>query len=59
MRKLQRWALAPIFEEYRRYTGHKVRLQNEQFIELFDVDLVSVTDHAPEFLKRSSARARV
>ncbi|KAK4056647.1 tyrosine-protein phosphatase required for protection against superoxide stress (By similarity) [Microbotryomycetes sp. JL221] len=34
-RKLQRWNLASILEEYRRYAGPKVRVLNEQFIELF------------------------
>ena len=59
-RKLQRWALSSILEEYRRYAGMKVRILNEQvgdispipgrksidgweqFIELFDTDLVPV-----------------
>ena len=40
LRKLQRWNLTSIFEEYRRYAGAKIRLLNEQFIELFDTDLV-------------------
>jgi hypothetical protein len=40
LRKLQRWNLTSIFEEYRRYAGAKVRQLNEQFIELFDTDLV-------------------
>ncbi|CAO1621916.1 unnamed protein product [Parajaminaea phylloscopi] len=39
-RKLQRWALSSILEEYRRYAGSKIRIMNEQFIELFDIDLV-------------------
>ena len=30
LRKLQRWSLTAIFEEYRRYAGTKVRLLNEQ-----------------------------
>jgi tyrosine-protein phosphatase OCA1 len=42
LRKVQQWNLTSIFEEYRRYAGTKVRLQNEQFIELFDTDLVRV-----------------
>ncbi|GAB0489568.1 hypothetical protein MMPV_000792 [Pyropia vietnamensis] len=50
LRKLQRWALTSVFEEYRRYAGAKVRLMNEQFIELFDTDLVSVPKTAPEWL---------
>ncbi|EIW69994.1 tyrosine phosphatase [Tremella mesenterica] len=45
-RKLQRWALSSILEEYRRYAGAKVRVLNEQFIELFDTDLVSITSPA-------------
>eukprot|EP00658_Telonema_sp_P-2_P035819 TRINITY_DN25994_c0_g1_i1.p1 TRINITY_DN25994_c0_g1~~TRINITY_DN25994_c0_g1_i1.p1 ORF type:complete len:188 (+),score=37.75 TRINITY_DN25994_c0_g1_i1:159-722(+) len=42
LRKLQRWTLTAILEEYRRFAGSKVRLANEQFIELFDLDLVSL-----------------
>lgn len=41
MRKLQGWSLTSILEEYRRHAGSKFRLLNEQFIELFDVDLAS------------------
>jgi tyrosine-protein phosphatase OCA1 len=50
LRKLQRWNLTSIFEEYRRFTKHKVRVQNEQFIELFDTDLVRIPAIAPRFL---------
>lgn len=50
LRKLQRWNLTAIFEEYRRYAGNKVRLMNEQFIELFDTDLVRVSDAKPSWL---------
>ena len=40
-----------VFEEYRRFASGKRRLQNEQFIELFDVDLVRVLpNQAPAFL---------
>ena len=52
LRKLQRWSLASIFEEYRRFAGSKRRLPNEQFIELFDIDLVHVPSQAPSFLLR-------
>jgi tyrosine-protein phosphatase OCA1 len=41
LRKLQRWNLASILEEYRRYAGSKSRQDNEEFIELFDVDLIA------------------
>ncbi len=33
----------------RRYAGSKVRIQNEQFVELFDTDLVTV-DRRPSWL---------
>jgi tyrosine-protein phosphatase OCA1 len=49
MRKLQRWHLSPIVDEYRRY-ARKVRLQNEQFIELFDTDLVRIPEQPPAWL---------
>ena len=48
IRKKQKWNLSCIFEEYRRYDGPKSDLDCEQFIELFDPDLVSV---APEEAK--------
>ncbi|KAI9006100.1 tyrosine-protein phosphatase required for protection against superoxide stress (By similarity) [Gaertneriomyces sp. JEL0708] len=50
LRKLQRWNLTSIFEEYRRYAGPKVRILNEQFIELFDTDLVRVPVGCPKWL---------
>ncbi|ORX66376.1 putative tyrosine phosphatase family protein [Linderina pennispora] len=50
LRKLQRWNLASIFEEYRRFAGPKVRMLNEQFIELFDTDLVRIPGDPPEWL---------
>lgn len=50
LRKLQRWSLTAIFEEYRRYTGSKVRVLNEQFIELFDTDLVRVPPNHPSWV---------
>jgi len=48
LRKLQRWNLASILSEYRRYAGTKVRIMNEQFIELFDTDLVSIPEIPPK-----------
>mmetsp|Transcript_76090 Transcript_76090/g.111448 ORF Transcript_76090/g.111448 Transcript_76090/m.111448 type:complete len:170 (+) Transcript_76090:132-641(+) len=50
LRKLQRWNLTSIFEEYRRCAGSKVRVLNEQFIELFDTDLVTLDLHHPPWL---------
>eukprot|EP00808_Paulinella_micropora_P026975 g70603.t1 len=42
LRKVQRWNLASILAEYRRYADRRVRVMNEQFIELFDTDLVTI-----------------
>ncbi|KAI9219010.1 putative tyrosine phosphatase family protein [Blastocladiella britannica] len=50
LRKLQRWNLTSIFEEYRRYAGPKVRLLNEQFVELFDTDLVRIPIDPPRWV---------
>eukprot|EP00659_Diplonema_papillatum_P016555 gene16555-25392_t len=47
LRKIQRWNLASILTEYRRYAGNRGRLDNEQFIELFDIDLVKLPMNAP------------
>lgn len=47
LRKLQHWSLSSIFEEYRRFADAKGRLANEQFIELFDTDLVNVPSSSP------------
>lgn len=51
LRKAQGWALTSIMEEYRRYAGSKTRLQNEQFIELFDVDLVRIPANSPHWFR--------
>lgn len=53
LRKLQRWSMSAIFEEYRRFAGQKVRLMNEQFIELFDTDLVRIPAKSPKCLSLS------
>ncbi|KAJ8904677.1 hypothetical protein NDN08_001195 [Rhodosorus marinus] len=50
MRKLQRWNLTAVFEEYRSFAGSKVRLLSEQFIELFDTDLVRIPPNPPPWL---------
>lgn len=50
VRRLQRWRLSAIFEEYQMYATAKGRLANEQFIELFDTDLVYIPPNAPSWL---------
>ncbi|KAL2919628.1 tyrosine-protein phosphatase siw14 [Polyrhizophydium stewartii] len=36
LRKLQRWSLAAIFDEYRRFSGSKMHIADQEFIEVFD-----------------------
>jgi tyrosine-protein phosphatase OCA1 len=51
LRKLENWNLTSILEEYRRYAGSKVRVVNEQFIELFDTELVNIPQrYKPDWL---------
>lgn len=51
LRKLQRWSLSIIFEEYHRHADGKGRLVNEQFIELFDTDLINIpSTNIPKWL---------
>ena len=51
LRKLQKWSMISIFEEYRRFAGTKMQQQYEQFIELFDTDLVTLSNvNTPSFL---------
>ena len=54
LRKAQGWALTSIFEECQRFGASKTRLQNEQFIELFDVDLVRFPAQGPPKWFRAS-----
>ncbi|KAH0791785.1 putative tyrosine-protein phosphatase [Histomonas meleagridis] len=42
LRRLQKWSLSSIFEEFRRFTGSKSSTLHEQFIELFDTELVEL-----------------
>lgn len=52
LRKLQHWSLSSIFEEYHRHADAKGRLPNEQFIELFDTDLVNIpSTNRPTWLR--------
>ncbi|XP_071736729.1 inositol diphosphatase DSP1-like [Rutidosis leptorrhynchoides] len=37
LRKLQRWSLLSIFDEYQRFAAAKARVSDQRFMELFDV----------------------
>lgn len=42
LRKLQGWSITSIIMEYRLFAGTKARYAHEQFMELFDLDLIAV-----------------
>lgn len=37
LRKLQRWCLSSIFDEYQRFAAAKARISDQRFMEMFDV----------------------
>ncbi|GMI73299.1 plant and fungi atypical dual-specificity phosphatase 1 [Hibiscus trionum] len=37
LRKLQRWCLSSVFDEYQRFAASKARVSDQRFMELFDV----------------------
>ncbi|XP_052489148.1 probable tyrosine-protein phosphatase DSP4 [Gossypium raimondii] len=37
LRKLQRWCLSSVFDEYQRFAATKARVSDQRFMELFDV----------------------
>ncbi|KAF9983030.1 hypothetical protein BGZ65_002259 [Modicella reniformis] len=47
LRRLQHWNFSSIIVEYRAYAGSKARYVNEQFIELFDVDWITLPESQP------------
>ncbi|ORX75372.1 protein-tyrosine phosphatase [Anaeromyces robustus] len=48
-RKLQRWNFNSILFEYHSFGGSKSRNANEQYIELFDIDLISLPKNLPSW----------
>ncbi|PVU92765.1 hypothetical protein BB559_003599 [Furculomyces boomerangus] len=49
LRKLQNWNFNSIIFEYRRYSTSRARYAIELFIELFDIDLVSIPSNTPDW----------
>jgi len=49
LRRIQHWSLTSILDEFRAFAGSKGRLAHEQFIEFFDIDLVTLPEqeHLP------------
>jgi len=50
LRKAQHWSLTYIFDEYRRFAGTKVRVLDQQFIELFSLNIPYDALHKPPWL---------
>uniref|UniRef100_A0A7S3GK28 diphosphoinositol-polyphosphate diphosphatase n=1 Tax=Palpitomonas bilix TaxID=652834 RepID=A0A7S3GK28_9EUKA len=50
LRRLQRWSLAMVFDEYCRFAGSKPRLADQLFIELFHGEINLDSEHIPEWL---------
>lgn len=51
-RKLQRWCLSSIFDEYQRFAGTKARVSDQRFIELFDISSLKHLPMSFSCLKR-------
>eukprot|EP00741_Cyanophora_paradoxa_P022527 tig00021464_g21753.t1 len=52
LRKVQNWSLTSIFDEYRRFAGSKVRILDQQFIELFALEpLLPPLEWRPAWLR--------
>ncbi|KAJ1985416.1 hypothetical protein H4R34_000070 [Dimargaris verticillata] len=49
LRKLQHWNFNSIVFEYRSFAGKRSRYYIEQFIELFDTDLINIPENPPKF----------
>jgi len=45
LRKLQKWSLTSVFDEYRRFAGKAARVADQQFIELFDEKISYNREH--------------
>ena len=50
LRKVQEWTLVPILNEFRMLSNQKRIFDLEQFIELFNSDIINFTSDIPEFL---------
>lgn len=51
LRRMQCWHLSSVLDEYHRYAGSRSRYSNEQFIELFDADVVTLPRRLPSWFQ--------
>ncbi|XP_030539718.1 tyrosine-protein phosphatase DSP1-like isoform X1 [Rhodamnia argentea] len=52
LRKLQRWCLSSIFDEYQRFAAAKARVSDQRFMELFDISSLKNAPLTFSFSKR-------
>ncbi|KAK5818135.1 tyrosine-protein phosphatase DSP1 [Gossypium arboreum] len=52
LRKLQRWCLSSIFDEYQRFAAAKARVSDQRFMELFDISSLKHLPMSFSCLKR-------
>ncbi|KAJ2785567.1 tyrosine-protein phosphatase siw14 [Coemansia interrupta] len=50
IRKLQAWAMTAIFDEYQRFSGTKIRISDQEFIEVFKSEVHIDSQHKPRWL---------
>lgn len=55
LRRLQRWSFNATIAEYRAFCGRKYRPIDEHFIELFDIDLITIPKSPPSWLSSRTA----
>lgn len=53
LRRMQQWSLSSALGEYRRYAQSKARRSSEEFLELFDIDLVTLPKSLPLWFRNS------
>ena len=59
LRRLQGWNFMSIVAEYRSFAGVKARFVNEQFIELFDTELITIPPNCPQGLLCAFDRSKI
>ncbi|KAJ3067067.1 hypothetical protein HDU98_009707 [Podochytrium sp. JEL0797] len=50
LRKLQNWSLASIFDEYQRFSGSKIYIADQEFIEIFCAPVLYDPKWAPKWI---------
>ncbi|KAI9341694.1 tyrosine phosphatase family-domain-containing protein [Obelidium mucronatum] len=50
LRKLQKWSLASIFDEYQRFSGSKIYIADQEFIEIFSAPVNFDIHYVPKWL---------